>query len=66
MNIHLFRCLCRLNRSVVYQFSSPTNLEPVHLPFRVQILQLAVSQTHFVALTSGNCFRYSSNNIFTF
>ncbi|XP_025423778.1 serine/threonine-protein kinase Nek8 isoform X2 [Sipha flava] len=40
------------NRSVVYQFSSPTNLEPVHLPFRVQILQLAVSQTHFIALTS--------------
>ncbi|XP_001946936.3 serine/threonine-protein kinase Nek8 [Acyrthosiphon pisum] len=41
-----------LNRSVVYQFSSPTNLTPVQLPFRVQIVQLAVSQTHFVALTS--------------
>lgn len=41
------------NRSVVYQFSSPTNLQPVNLPYRVQIVQLAVSQTHFVALTSG-------------
>lgn len=42
-----------ISRSVVYQFSSPTNLQPVRLPFSVQIAQLAVSQTHFVALTSG-------------
>lgn len=38
----------------MYQFTSPTNLEPVHLPFKSQIVQLAVSQTHFVALTSGD------------
>ncbi|XP_050432011.1 serine/threonine-protein kinase Nek8 isoform X2 [Adelges cooleyi] len=39
-------------RSVVYQFSSPTSIQPINLPYRVQIVQLAVSQTHFVALTN--------------
>ncbi|XP_050548288.1 uncharacterized protein LOC126909925, partial [Daktulosphaira vitifoliae] len=39
-------------RSVVYQFSMPISIQPINLPFRVKIVQLVVSQTHFVALTN--------------